>query len=111
MTMAHTKTRTEPISRAEKLKAVHDFLSGAVVPSYAFTKRVRDLPWTEARDIVFGLHGLHFQPDDSVADKFTAKRDADGNVVVPPPPKPSAHPDKSAALFGVRPDKICGVQF
>src|SRR5262249_35096594 len=107
ISMAHPK----PITRAEKLQAVRAFLNRAIVPAVALTKRVRDLSWTEARDVIYGLSGISFQLDDSVADKFSAKRDGSRNVVVTPLPPPSAHPDKSAALFGIRPDVIGGLQF
>lgn len=105
--MSHSK----PIHRAEKIQAVRDFLNRSAVPAYAHTKRVRDLTWTEARDIVFGLSGLSFQLDDSVADQFTAKRDGDGNVLVTPPAQPAANSAQHAGVFGIRPDVISGVQF
>jgi hypothetical protein len=105
--MAHPK----PIHRAEKIQAVQRFIFQAPVPPYAYTKRVRDLTWTEARDIVFGLSGRSFHLDDSVVEQFTAKRDADGNIIVSPPSQPAAGSAKHAGVFGIRPDVICGLQF
>jgi hypothetical protein len=105
--MAHPK----PIHRAEKIQAVRDFLNSSVVPPYAYTKRVRDLSWAEARDIVFGLSGVSFQLDDSVADHFTAKRDTNGDIVVTPLAQPATGSATRAGNFGIRPDTILGVPF
>src|SRR4051794_23438195 len=101
----------KPIHRAEKIQAVRDFLDTSVPPPFALTKRVRDMSWTEARDVVFGLSGpLYFRLDDSVANQFGAHRDADGDIVVTPPKEPAANSAAKAGLFGIRPDVICGVK-
>jgi hypothetical protein len=102
--------KSKPITRVEKVAAVKEFIRSAMIPPYAHTKRVRDLTWTEARDIVFGLAGVRFHLDDSVADMFTATRDANGDIVVTPPKQPAANSAAKAGMFHIRPDVICGLQ-
>jgi hypothetical protein len=115
MAEPQTKTHPQPITHAEKIQAVKRFISGCQLPANAQTLRVRDLSWTQARDIVLALANLqYFQFDDSIYSQFEAKRDPDGNIVVTPPAEPAANTgtaNGSRGRFSIRPGVIRGVQF
>jgi hypothetical protein len=104
-----------PITPAQKKQAVQDFVSGLTLPPAAQTTRVRNMSWEQARDIVFALHNQQrLKLQDSTFNLFTAKRDADDNIVVTPPDAPRNGTGTNADTAGrytIQPDKIGGVQF
>jgi hypothetical protein len=115
MAGTHTAPHPQPITHAEKIQAIRQFISGCQLPPNAQTLRVRDLTWTQARDIVLAMVNLnYFQFDDSVFSQFHVKRDHDGNIEVTPPSEPAANTgtaNDSKGRFSIKPGIIRGVQF
>jgi hypothetical protein len=103
------------ITQAERTKAIRDHISQIQFPPNAQTLRARDLTWTQARDIMFGLaNHQSFQLDNSFLSQFIVESNAADEIVVTPPPQPAAGSgtwSDGSGRFVVKPAVISRVQF